>query len=226
MALRKFDQTSEMFALEQPQGLYRVMRIIIAIFLILGSILSIGPAMAAKPVREAPVSGLAKWPDFAKRQSTSLQALTLCEQNKQSCASPEVERWAGLIDNLRGQNHLRQIITVNKWFNRLPYKYDEYAYNTLDYWADTSELLLKRGDCEDFALSKYYTLRQLGFTPEQLKVTVVYDKDSFSNHAVLMVYIDGTRYMMDINGDSTDPTPMETRYRSLYSFNEQTAWYY
>lgn len=198
----------------------------IAILLALGSIAMAIPAHAAKPVREGPVSGLAHWPDFARRQTITLQSLALCKQNSATCDSAEMERWAGLIQNLKGQNKLRQIITVNRWFNRLPYKYDEYAYDQLDYWADTQELLKSRGDCEDFALSKYYTLRQLGFTPDELKVTVVYDQENFSNHAVLMVYINDTRYMMDINGDDTNPSPMESRYRSLYSFNERTAWYY
>lgn len=202
------------------------MRSFVAISFLLGAFCFYLPAEAAKPVRTEPVSQLSEWPDFQRRQTMSLQSLTLCEQNRASCASPEIERWAGLIGNLHGQNRLRQIITVNKWFNRLPYKYDEYAYNKMDYWADTAELLKQRGDCEDFALSKYYTLRQLGFTPDQLKIVVVYDRQLFSNHAVLMVYIDGTRYMMDINGDSTDPSPMESRYRTLYSFNEQTAWHY
>lgn len=201
------------------------MRIIIAIFTLLAALPFATPALASKPVRVEPVNQLARWPDFARRQSASLHDLDLCAQG-QGCGSPEIERWASLIGNLQGQNHLRQIITVNKWFNRLPYKYDEYAYNQNDYWADTRELLTYRGDCEDFALSKYYTLRQLGFNPDQLKIVVVYDKQSYANHAVLMVYVDGTRYMMDINGDSTDPSPMETRYRSLYSFNEKTAWYY
>ena len=185
----------------------------------------ISPA-PAKAVRTEPVGQLSEWPDFIRRQSLSLQALHHCTRDRAACESPEIERWAGLIQSLQGQNRLRQIITVNKWFNRLPYKYDDVAYNTADYWADTRALLLHRGDCEDYALSKYYTLRQLGFSPDQLKIAVVYDKESYSNHAVLMVYIDGTRYMMDINGDSTDPSPMGPRYRTLYTFNERSAWYY
>lgn len=202
------------------------MRINIAILAVsvLAGILPV--PVVAKTVRVEPVSKVSEWPDFLRRQTSSLQALDLCSRMPSKCESAEMARWAALIKSLEGQNHLRQIITVNKWFNRLPYKYDDVAYNTSDYWAATQELFKYRGDCEDYALSKYYTLRQLGFTPEQLKVAIVYDRESYSNHAVLMVYVDGTRYMMDINGDSTDPTAVGTRYRPLYSFNEKTAWYY
>ena len=143
---------------------------ILVLFVALSGIAA--PAVAAKPSpRQEPVSTLPQWQDFSTRQTRSLQALALCEQDKALCESKEIERWTGLVKDLKTQNRLRQIITVNRWFNRLPYKYDEYAYDALDYWADTAELLRKRGDCEDFALSKYYTLRRLGFAPEELKVT-------------------------------------------------------
>lgn len=182
--------------------------------------------LAAMPAREEPVTTLPQWQDFESRQNRSLSALYDCKKNSESCQPKEIERWAKLVGDLKYQNKLRQIITVNRWFNRLPYKHDQYAYDTIDYWADTSELLEKKGDCEDYALSKYYTLRELGFTPDQLKIMVVYDQVAYLNHAVLMVYIDDTRYMLDINGDSTDPWEMGNRYRPIYGFNEQTAWFY
>jgi len=185
------------------------------------------PVLAAKPSpRQEPVSNLPQWNDFSTRQQRSLQALALCEQNPSMCESREIERWTGLVNDLKSQNKLRQLITVNRWFNRLPYKYDEYAYGELDYWADTAQLLSSRGDCEDFALSKYYTLRRLGFSAEELKVTVVYDQEKYTHHAVLMVYTGGTRYMLDSMADDMGPSPMEYRYKTIYSFNENTAWFY
>lgn len=200
------------------------------LLVLLALICACAPAIAgAKPpaaTKVQPVEQLPHWNDFAQRQSRSLQALDTCERDKTLCQSKEIERWTKLVDDLRPQNKLRQIITVNRWFNRLPYKYDEYAYNTLDYWADTEELLLKRGDCEDYALSKYYTLRRLGFSPDELKVAVVYDTITYTNHAVLMVYTNGTRYMLDINADDTTADKMDYRYRTLYTFNEKTAWIY
>lgn len=183
-------------------------------------------AMPLKHARTEPVENLPMWRDFSARQSRSIEELSTCLQDQAKCASKEIERWAKLVNDLRPQNKLRQIITVNRWFNRLPYKHDEYAYNTLDYWADTQELLQKKGDCEDYALSKYYTLRSLGFTPEELKVVVVYDNITYTNHAVLMVYTNGTRYMLDINADDTDADKMDYRYETIYTFNEKTAWFY
>jgi predicted transglutaminase-like cysteine proteinase len=176
--------------------------------------------------REAPVSALSHWNDFAQRQDKTMDALRLCRQDVKLCASPDAARWSDMMRSIEGANRLRQIITVNRWFNRLPYQFDEDAYDRLDHWADTRELFERRGDCEDYALSKYYTLRLLGFTPQEMKVTAVYDTQARANHAVLLIYTGDTRYMLDINSDSTDPDYMNWRYRPLYAFNETTAWYY
>ncbi|HEU4839192.1 MAG TPA: transglutaminase-like cysteine peptidase [Micavibrio sp.] len=200
------------------------MRILLCL---LACLCAAAPAMAANPSpRQEPVTALPQWQDFSQRQQRSLQALASCEQNPSLCESKEIRRWSGLVTDLKAQNKLRQLITVNRWFNRLPYKYDEYAYDKLDYWADTASLLTSRGDCEDFALSKYYTLRRLGFSPDELKVTIVYDQEKYANHAVLMVYMNGTRYMLDSSADDMNPSPMEYRYKTIYAFNENNAWFY
>lgn len=204
----------------------RIFPAFFALFCALTPSFAMAKADVKNYARKQPVESLPLWRDFSARQSASLQALSSCEQNPALCPSKEIERWSKLVNDLRLQNKLRQIITVNRWFNRLPYKHDEYAYDTLDYWADTEELLLKRGDCEDYALSKYYTLRRLGFTPEELKIAVVYDNITYTNHAVLMVYTNGTRYMLDINADDTRADKMDYRYQTIYTFNEKTAWFY
>ncbi len=183
-------------------------------------------AGAATPSREEPVDYLPQWNNFATRQSRSLAVLDQCRQNPEQCRSQDVRRWAALVDSLEEQNRLRQIITVNKWFNRLPYKHDEYAHGPLDHWADMVEFLERRGDCEDYALSKYYTLRTLGFSPEQLRIVVVYDSVNYLNHAVVMVHINGTRYLLDINADDTSPSSLYSRYKPIYAFNEHKAWFY
>lgn len=181
-------------------------------------------AHASKNLQQKSVQTLPQWDDFSRRQNQSLALLRACEINAMNCTSAGIEKWNNLISSLRHENKLRQLITVNKWFNRIQYRFDEDAYNSIDYWADTKELIEQKGDCEDFALAKYYTLRQLGFDANKMKISVVYDEDSKTNHAVLMVYDDNTRYLMDINTDSMDPSPMEYRYKTIYTFNEQTAW--
>ena len=181
-------------------------------------------ARAVEARREESVAVLPQWSDFIRRQTLSLQTLHQCQTGMECPA--DITRWAGLIQTLQPQNKFRQLITVNKWFNRIQYKFDEDAYNTIDYWADTSELLDTKGDCEDYALSKYFTLRQLGFQPDQLKIIAVRDTLSYDNHAVLLVTMDKARFLLDINTDDMDPSALNTRYKPIYAFNENKAWFY
>ncbi len=177
-------------------------------------------------VRQELVTSVPKWQDFIERQNQSLSALQACEENQSLCESDGIQKWHDLVKGLKSENKLRQLITVNRWFNRIPYKHDEYAYDAIDYWADTKQLIEQKGDCEDYALAKYFTLRLLGFSSEDMKINIVYDQDNYLNHAVLVVRVNDARYLLDINSDSMDPSPMNQRYKKLYSFNEQFAWWY
>ena len=71
-----------------------------------------------------------------------------------------------------------------------------------DYWQSPEESLIRRtGDCEDYAFLKYFMLRQLGFSEENLRVAYVYYKETFSGnnlaHMVLVVKLNDTNYLMD-----------------------------
>jgi predicted transglutaminase-like cysteine proteinase len=66
------------------------------------------------------------------------------------------------------------IIGVNRFFNQLEYRSDIVTWRKKDYWASRLEFLGKgQGDCEDFAVAKYLTLKQLGVPQEKLFLTYV-----------------------------------------------------
>ena len=44
------------------------------------------------------------------------------------------------------------------------------------------------GDCEDYAIIKYFTLLKLGFEKEKLFITLAYDKYSKRDHMVLSYF--------------------------------------
>ncbi|MFO7885664.1 MAG: transglutaminase-like cysteine peptidase [Desulfobacteraceae bacterium] len=66
------------------------------------------------------------------------------------------------------------IIGVNRFFNQLEYRSDMNTWQKKDYWASRLEFLGKgQGDCEDFAVAKFLTLKQLGVPQEKLFLTYV-----------------------------------------------------
>ena len=83
-----------------------------------------------------------------------------------------------LLKKLKGKKPIEQLEAVNKWFNYIKYKSDIKVYGQNDYWATLYEFTGKgMGDCEDYTIAKYYTLKELGFDIKRLKFTYVIYKD-------------------------------------------------
>src|SRR5690606_13640276 len=95
--------------------------------------------------------------------------------------------WQRFLDRQSYETPMRQLLAVNNYMNRYPYKQDDWLYGQSDYWANVQEFLEQSGDCEDFAIAKYFSLRQLGFPAEDMQILMVYDVYSGTDHAVLRV---------------------------------------
>ncbi len=46
------------------------------------------------------------------------------------------------------------------------------------------------GDCADYAIAKFFALRYLGYSNEEMRIAVVYDRMRRIGHAVLAIYSD------------------------------------
>lgn len=70
-------------------------------------------------------------------------------------------------------------------------QYDAVIKNKEEHWATPKEFLITGyGDCEDYAIIKYFTLVKLGFEKERLFLTGVKDKYSGGYHMVLSYFQD------------------------------------
>jgi predicted transglutaminase-like cysteine proteinase len=72
---------------------------------------------------------------------------------------------------------------VNSFINQTPFVDDRTQWDVEDYWATPVEFLSANGgDCEDFAIAKYMTLRALGISQERLKLTYAMKPSSGESH--------------------------------------------
>lgn len=123
---------------------------------------------------------------------------------------------------------------INGSFNQWRPKNDGDTWNTPEYWASPREFFSKRGgDCEDYAIAKYYALRFLGMDVSRMRITVVRRKDEKGNwlpelHAVLAVRSGDLWFILDNNARPKDNIFPHTQYKGrfvpLYSMNENGAW--
>lgn len=140
--------------------------------------------------------------------------------------SPKYVAWKKFVDSIRYEPPVRQLLKVNLWFNGFPYKQDNWIYGKEDHWATPSEFLENGGDCEDYVITKYLTLRQLGFAAKDMKIAMVYDVFSGTDHSLLIIEHGNETYVLDNRENMTIAAHYTKRYKPHYIFNEDGLWIY
>lgn len=116
------------------------------------------------------------------------------------------------------------LFAVNLYMNKSTYIVDPVNWGIPDHWATPDEFFLKDGDCEDYAISKYVTLKRLGVDPDSMRLVILQDENLRVAHAVLAVEFEGNYHILDNQVDSVLTHDKILHYRPVYSINE-TAWW-
>lgn len=134
------------------------------------------------------------------------------------------KRWAALKEKVAGKTPMEQARAVNLFFNQWPYRTDMELWSVNEYWETPEEFIKKSGDCEDYAISKYYALRALGVPAERLRIVAVKDTIRGIGHAVLAFYEGDTAYILDNLSTMLIEHKRLTHYLPQFSVNEQFRW--
>ncbi|MEI9890887.1 MAG: transglutaminase-like cysteine peptidase [Caulobacteraceae bacterium] len=108
--------------------------------------------------------------------------------------------WTAFLESLQGRPRHEQMAAVDRWVNARPYVEDIANWGVADYWETPGEFLAHGGDCEDYAITKYFSLTRLGFAADDLRLTIVNDSVMGAFHAVLAVRLDGETWLLDNQG--------------------------
>ncbi len=134
------------------------------------------------------------------------------------------KQWQELVQRVNGAPEKDKLRAVNVFFNRWPYRTDRDVYKLDDYWATPEEFMRRSGDCEDYAITKFFALKKLGVSPENMRVVALVDTIRNLAHAILVVYADGTAYVLDNLTDMVMTHERFTNYAPQYSVNEIYRW--
>jgi predicted transglutaminase-like cysteine proteinase len=161
--------------------------------------------------------------DMLRRYSADLGHLN------ESCSSGSstacmLEDWASFITSIKGLDPRSQIEEVNSYINDIAYIEDPDNWGAEDYWATPVQFFTRNGDCEDYAIAKYMTLRSLGFPIEALRIVVLMDTNLGIGHAVLAVYVGNDVLVLDNQIDQVVSQTSIHHYQPVYSLNERGWW--
>lgn len=164
-----------------------------------------------------PLSTLPGWLDVLDRNAASPIFNPARQFNRTTT-------WAILKQRTEGKSPLEVLKIVNSFWNTWPYREDMANWGKPDYWAIPAQFLKKSGDCEDYAIAKYFTLKELGFSPDDMRIVVLRDTIRNLAHAVLVVYLDGEAYVLDNLSNVVQPHSRLRNYNPQYSVNENGRW--
>jgi len=79
-----------------------------------------------------------------------------------------------LVKEQANGTEMQKVEYVNDFFNAITYYNDIDHWKKKDYWATPFEKITTNGgDCEDYAIGKYFTLRELGIPDKKLRMMYV-----------------------------------------------------
>ncbi|MDA3833881.1 MAG: transglutaminase-like cysteine peptidase [Spirochaetales bacterium] len=135
-----------------------------------------------------------------------------------------IQTWFQMLNKTQHLSPQKQLIAINTFANRHPYILDIENYGLEDYWAIIKQFLQNNGDCEDYAITKVYSLRKLGFDNDQLRIVILQDTNLKVAHAVLAVFSTDDIVILD---NQVTPILSHTdikHYNPIYSINEKGWW--
>lgn len=140
-------------------------------------------------------------------------------------AGDRLRQWEQLLDSARELPESEQLQRVNRFFNQhVRFVDDAVIWGRADYWATPLEMLYQgAGDCEDYAIAKYFTLRQLGVSHDKLRITYVKALTYNQAHMVLTYYPhpDSDPLVLDNLIGEIRPASARADLLPVYAFNAE-----
>ena len=134
------------------------------------------------------------------------------------------------IERSGTQDELLRLKDINDFFNRrLAFKDDSVVWGVPDYWATPLESLEKRaGDCEDYAIAKYFSLAASGVPTAKLRMVYVRARLGGQSlaHMVLAYYPQPGAEPLILDNLRPEVLPASQRadLTPVFSFNTEGLW--
>ena len=138
-----------------------------------------------------------------------------------------------LLMQAKGQDEPAQLQSINQFFNRrILFRDDTEAWGQNDYWASPLESLDKgQGDCEDYAIAKYFSLLAVGMPTSKLRLVYVRaqiggPQGAVQAHMVLAYYAAPGAEPLILDNLITEVRPASRRpdLVPVFSFNSEGLW--
>lgn len=148
-------------------------------------------------------------------------------------ASSGVQALQPVLTQAQSLDESGQLQAINQFFNRrILFRDDTEAWGQIDHWASPLETLDKgQGDCEDYAIAKYFSLLAVGMPTSKLRLVYVRaqiggPQGVVQAHMVLAYYAAPGAEPMILDNLITELRPASRRpdLVPVFSFNSEGLW--
>lgn len=163
----------------------------------------------------------------AEEFGLSKTLLTYVAEKYGNRAKNRLQDWESVVNDNQSLSVLKKLELVNRFFNKLRFVDDIDHWKKEDYWATPVEFLsTNAGDCEDFSIAKYFTLKEMGVPVERLRITYVKAVKLNQAHMVLTYYARPDAEPLVLDNLIADIKPASSRddLVPVYSFNGDGLW--
>lgn len=154
-----------------------------------------------------------------------LEADIMCEAGDGlSCGR---SRYLEIIEDVSSYEGNELLQKLDHIYDQVPYERDSINYGEEDYWATPEEFLERNlGDCEEYAIAKYLTLKELGWSDDAMRIVVLWDSEISEHHAVLVVKSEEKEWILDNATQGLKEYHDFPHYRPVYAINKSGSWSY
>lgn len=150
-------------------------------------------------IPEASVQAMtAKWKSLQAIVALETRIIALCRQLPDACP-PSTARFLAIVDAAREETGRVRAGLINRAVNlAIRFSRDTTQFGAADVWQSPLMTFASgSGDCEDYAIAKYFALREAGMSIDDLKIVVVHDARIGEDHAVTAARIGGEWFILD-----------------------------
>ena len=147
---------------------------------------------------------------------------------KKSFIENRLKKYEELKIRIKDYELIKKLSHTNTFINRILPQFDNKSFGINDHWATPKEFLINGyGDCEDYAIAKYFTLLELGIKKENLYFAVVEVKSRRENHMVLIYSENKNESPLVLDNLSKVVIPFSRRVdlKPKFAFNEIDSYY-
>jgi predicted transglutaminase-like cysteine proteinase len=145
-----------------------------------------------------------------------------------------LREWQSSMSEAKKSVELEKLRKINDFINRrIEFDDDMSIYNYSDYWATPLETIgYGRADCEDFAIIKYFSLKDAGIPFAKLRLVYVKARldepggPRMQAHMVLAYYATPNAEPLVLDNLVSDILPASQRrdLQPVFSFNSEAIW--